>query len=212
MNNDCMLYTSSNRERHCPAPIASCMAGFSSAVFDNSAERFFVYFSFFIFLGFQILSTNMYGSYVSFDNTLNVAVDKFNRVFAFHLDPVLNGFGYQKVYATSSGATEPPSINHLPTALSGVAYTTRDTPVYITIRATDQDGDPLTFFPSLLSTKTAHGKLGALTDYSTSLSLTTARIAYLPDRGYIGSDSFSYQAADTNNAASNVATIYLTIR
>jgi hypothetical protein len=208
-------------ERHCPGLIANCKAGFSSAGLNcgsASAVRFLFYFFlfiFFIYLGFQVpLFSNIYDSYVSFDNPLGTSVNSFNPLLAFHLGTVLNDFSYQNVYGTSAGASSPPPppINHLPVAYPGVAHTTRDTPVFITLSANDQDGDPLTFFPSLLSTKTAHGKLGALTDYSTSSSLTTARIAYFPDRGYIGSDSFSYQAADTNNAASNVATIYLIIR
>ena len=203
-------------ERHCPGLIADCKAGFSSSGLNYgsaSAVRFLFYFSLFIFLGFQVpLFSNIYDSYISYDNPLGTSVNSFNSLLAFHLGTVLNDFSYQNVYGTSAGASPPPSINHLPIAYPEVVYTTQDTLVLITLRATDQDGDPLTFFPSLLSTKTAHGKLGALTDYSTSSSLTTARIAYFPDRGYIGSDSFSYQAADTNNAVSNVATIYLIIR
>jgi hypothetical protein len=205
-------------KRHCPELIANCNAGFSSAGLNYgsaSDERFlFYFFLLFIFLGFQVpLFSNIYDSYVSFDNPLGTSVNSFNSLLAFHLGTVLNDFSYQNVYGTSAGASAPPpSINHLPIAYSEVVYTMRDNQVFITLRATDQDGDPLTFFPSLLSTKTTHGKLGALTDYSTSSSLTTARIAYFPDPGYIGSDSFSYQAADTDNAASNVATIYLNIR
>ena len=202
-------------EGHYPGLVANCKAGFSSAGLNyDSAVRFLFYFSLFIFLGFQVpLFSNIYDSYISYDNPLGTSVNSFNSLLAFHLGTVLNDFSYQNVYGTSVGASSSvPSINHLPIASPGVAYTTRDTPVFITLSANDQDGDPLTFFPSLLSTKTAHGKLGALTDYSTSSSLTTARIAYFPDRGYIGSDSFSYQAADTSNAASNVATIYLIIR
>jgi hypothetical protein len=208
-NSEFRLDSTNNGVSHRPKLTANCKVGFSLAAVlsDGSAERFLVYFSFFVFLGFLILSSSMYESFVSFS-----IFDTFNMLFAFHLDPALNGFGYQKVYATSSGVSASPSFNHLPTAYSGVAYTSRDTPVLVTLKATDQDGDALTFFPSLLSTKTAHGKLGSLRDYSTSSSMTTARITYFPDPGYSGTDNFAYQTADKSNAVSNVASISLIIR
>jgi hypothetical protein len=113
---------------------------------------------------------------------------------------------YQYSYST---ATATPSINHPPTAYPGAASTRSDTPVLVTLRATDEDGDPLTFFPALLSTKTSHGELGPVLDYSTSSTMTTARLTYLPDPGYSGSDTFSYQAVDKSNTVSNVAIINL---
>jgi hypothetical protein len=165
-----------------------------------------------IFMAFQVLS--LYYLHSSFDNSFGTFVNTFKDLSAVNFDRISDGINYQKVHATSAMPESPssPPPNHPPTAHPGVSYTTRDTPVFVTLRATDQDGDPLTFFSAVLSTKTAHGKLGALTDYSTSSTITTAWIAYFPDPGYTGSDSFTYQAADISNAASNVATINIIVR
>ena len=162
-----------------------------------------------IFIALQILIPYYY-LHASFDYPLWASFVSIIVLAREHFDLYADNLGYRMVYATSA-AYESPSPNHPPTAYSGVSYTTRDTPVLITLRATDQDGDPLTFFPSLLSTKTAHGKLGSLTDYSTSSAITTARITYSPDHGYVGTDSFAYQAADISNAAGNIAIINIII-
>jgi hypothetical protein len=171
---------------------------------------------------FVVLQITFTYSYLdrSFDRDSGLYVLSFNDLsrgrfdrtaFGFNFGSGFDsGFGFQRVYAIPD-VYESPLPNHVPTAYSGASFTTKDTPIVITLRAIDQDGDSLTFFPSHLITKTAHGKLGSLTDYRTSSSLTMAQITYFPDPGYTGTDSFSYQVADKNNAASNVATISVVI-
>jgi len=103
------------------------------------------------------------------------------------------------------------NVNHHPVAYSTSVHVTSDMSGVVSLKGSDPDGDPLTFFPTLLSTKTLHGKIGTVVDSSTSSAETTARMTYFPDPGYTGSDSFTYQAVDTSNAVSNVATINLII-
>jgi hypothetical protein len=103
------------------------------------------------------------------------------------------------------------NLNHRPIAYSTTVHVTGDNPQVLNLKGYDPDGDPLAFFPTLLSTNTLHGKIGNVVDYSTSLAETTARVTYIPQPEYRGADSFSYQAVDTSSDVSNVATINLVI-
>lgn len=74
-------------------------------------------------------------------------------------------------------------LNHPPVAQGESVTTPRDTPVAITLDATDADNDPLTF--SVVETPT-HGTLGGV----------PPDVVYTPDADYIGPDQFTFRASD----------------
>lgn len=87
-----------------------------------------------------------------------------------------------------------------PTALdqSGLATTTlEDTPLDITLVATDPDGDVLTYIIVALP---AHG----------TLTGSGATVVYTPDVGYTGSDVFTFKAND-GTSDSNTAAVTITV-
>ncbi|WP_448599762.1 Ig-like domain-containing protein [Thermoleptolyngbya sp.] len=95
-------------------------------------------------------------------------------------------------------------VNDAPQASNGNLTTTRNQPQSGTIAAADVDGDPLTYS---VVTAPANGTL-------TSFDAATGAFTYLPNAGYVGSDSFSFQANDGSgapNALSNVATVNITV-
>ncbi|WP_448604511.1 tandem-95 repeat protein [Thermoleptolyngbya sp.] len=95
-------------------------------------------------------------------------------------------------------------VNDAPQAADGSLTTTRNQPQSGTIAAADVDGDPLTYS---VVTAPANGTL-------TSFDAATGAFTYLPNAGYVGSDSFSFQANDGSsapNALSNVATVNITV-
>ena len=87
--------------------------------------------------------------------------------------------------------------NNPPVAYDQDVTTDEDTPVPITLTATDPDGDPLTYS---VVTGPSHG----------SLSGTPPDLTYTPDPDYNGSDSFTFKAND-GRADSNIATVSITI-
>jgi len=66
-----------------------------------------------------------------------------------------------------------------------------------TLRANDADGDALDY---TIVTPPVHGKLNGVAPY----------YAYVPDKDYVGIDSFTFKAFD-GNLDSNIATISITI-
>jgi hypothetical protein len=88
--------------------------------------------------------------------------------------------------------------NQAPLAQDGSAITDEDTPVGITLHATDADNDPLTYYIVASPTK------GALTPEG------GADFTYTPNANANGSDSFTFRAND-GHANSNIATITITI-
>ena len=88
-------------------------------------------------------------------------------------------------------------INRAPVASDVSATTAQDTPVGVTLSATDADSDPLTY---AVVTGPAHG----------TLSGTGANLTYTPTPGYSGPDTFTYRAND-GQADSNLATASITV-
>jgi hypothetical protein len=87
---------------------------------------------------------------------------------------------------------------NLPPVASDQSVTTdEDTPVGITLTATDPEGNPLTF--SVVSTP-SHG----------TLSGSAPDVSYSPNANYNGPDSFTFKAND-GLADSNVATVNITV-
>ena len=93
-----------------------------------------------------------------------------------------------------TGSRCPDGVN---AAAQSVNVTT-DTPVNITLQATDGDGDVLTYS---IVTSPAHGTLGALNG---------AVVSYTPTAGYTGTDQFSFKASDAL-VSSNTATVAITV-
>lgn len=87
--------------------------------------------------------------------------------------------------------------NRPPVAQDQSVTTPQDTPVAITLRATDPDNDRLTY--DLLSTP-RNGTLSGNGNVRT----------YTPNPGYSGTDSFTFTATD-GRARSNVATVIITV-
>lgn len=90
-----------------------------------------------------------------------------------------------------------PPPNTAPVALSGPAVTNQDTPVGITLVATDANSDPLTY---IIVNDPSNG----------DLSGTGPNVTYTPDPGYSGADSFTWKAND-GTADSNNATVSITV-
>ena len=90
------------------------------------------------------------------------------------------------------------TINNVaPVAQDQSVTTNQDTPVTITLAATDAGNDPLTYS---IVTPPAHG----------TLSGTGANHIYTPTAGYSGGDSFTFTAND-GLADSNIATVSITV-
>ncbi|BAU44230.1 Ig-like domain-containing protein [Leptolyngbya sp. O-77] len=95
-------------------------------------------------------------------------------------------------------------VNDAPQASNSNLSTSRNQPQSSTISAADVDGDTLTYS---VVTAPANGTL-------TSFDAATGAFTYLPNAGYVGPDSFSFQANDGSgapNALSNVATVNIMV-
>jgi hypothetical protein len=88
-------------------------------------------------------------------------------------------------------------FNDPPVALSQAVVTTLDAPIDITLQATDEEGDDLTF---TVVTPPVHG---ALTGVAPNLT-------YTPENGYEGTDTFLFVANDGEND-SGPATVFVDI-
>ena len=90
-----------------------------------------------------------------------------------------------------------PPANVAPTAGKQWITTLEDTPVNITLTATDNDEDPLRY---TVVTPPLHG----------TLSGTAPNLAYLPQANYHGFDTFAFKAND-GQSDSNIATVRVTL-
>ena len=88
-------------------------------------------------------------------------------------------------------------VNDPPVAKGQSVTTNPDTPVAITLVATDADGDTLTY---TVASPPANG----------SLSGTAPNLTYTPNPGFSGTDSFSFTAKDSQST-SNLATVSITV-
>jgi predicted GH43/DUF377 family glycosyl hydrolase len=103
---------------------------------------------------------------------------------------------YASPEPTASIGDEAPT-DHAPVANDQAVGTNQDTGVPITLVATDQDNDPLTY--SIVAGP-SHG----------TLSGTLPSLTYSPNTGYYGDDAFTFKAND-GKADSNTATVTITV-
>lgn len=101
-----------------------------------------------------------------------------------------------RYYAETSGNNAPQALNDTYTLEAGTTLTV--TAPGVLENDTDPEGDPLT---AVLVGSPAHGAVDLQADGS---------FTYTPDAGYVGTDSFTYQASD-GDRLSNVAAVGLTI-
>src|SRR5678815_402746 len=104
-----------------------------------------------------------------------------------------------KVNAVITPPVQQPAVNTPPVAKSQSVTTNRDTPASITLDATDEDGDSLTYS---LTSSPKHGSLS-------SFDKDTGSVVYNPKSGYTGSDSFTFTAND-ESSTSNTAKVSIT--
>jgi hypothetical protein len=88
-------------------------------------------------------------------------------------------------------------VNDAPTALAQNVLVPQGTPVTVTLRGADVDGDALTF---AVATSPAHGTLAG----------SGASVQYTPSAGYSGADQFTFTASD-GKATSAPATVSLIV-
>lgn len=84
-------------------------------------------------------------------------------------------------------------VKHTPFAKNQHVTAARDQPVPIKLTATDEDGEPVTF---AVLAPPAHGTL-------TQFDAEAGTVIYTPARGYSGTDSFTFKAADSTGLNSN---------
>ena len=92
-------------------------------------------------------------------------------------------------------------VDNPPYAADSGITTGENKDVSSTLRATDADGDPLTF--TIVASPT-HG-------WATITGTATGKFTYAPNSGYSGSDSFTFKAND-GLADSNTATVSITVK
>ncbi|MFP4598376.1 MAG: Ig-like domain-containing protein [Persicimonas sp.] len=90
--------------------------------------------------------------------------------------------------------------NHPPVAGDQTASTLQSSPVDLTLRATDEDGDTLSF---RLDSQPTHGALS-------SFDATRGTLTYTPETGFTGSDSFTFSVTDGEDR-SGVATMTIEV-
>ncbi len=89
------------------------------------------------------------------------------------------------------------AVNDAPIAVDLIVSTDENTPVGIQLSASDAEGDPLTY--TLLSMPE-----------NGTLSGVGSQINYTPNNGFVGNDTFTYQASDTE-ANSNAASVTVVV-
>ena len=134
--------------------------------------------------------------------------------------PDPNFFGtdtYTYTVQDSEGATDTATVtitvnelNDTPIAVDDVVATTQDVSVSGNVLTNDIDPDNTDGYPgneddldAALVSGPAFGTL--------MLDSETGAFTYTPNTGFSGTDSFTYQAVDSDGAASNVATVTITV-
>ncbi len=99
------------------------------------------------------------------------------------------------------------SVNDAPEASGQSVSTDEDTPIAITLSASDVDGDALTFS---IATTPANGALGAVGAVTCAANTCSADVTYTPSGNFNGPDSFTFTASD-GSLASAPATVSITV-
>ncbi|WP_339064860.1 tandem-95 repeat protein [Teredinibacter turnerae] len=95
-------------------------------------------------------------------------------------------------------------VNDLPVAVNDAASLDEDTQVVVNVLTNDSDVDgALNLSTVQVVTAPAHG--------ATQVDAGTGAVTYTPSANYFGNDSFAYIVKDNLGAASNIATVALTI-
>ncbi len=94
------------------------------------------------------------------------------------------------------------NVNDPPLAVNDTSFTTLNTPVSIMITANDVDTDGVVNPASILAGSSSNG--------TTSIK-ATGEVTYTPDPGFGGIDSFIYTVRDDSGAASNEATVFISV-
>ena len=111
--------------------------------------------------------------------------------------------GAGNLESTSITSVKVNSVNETntpPLAESQSVTTKEDTSASINLDATDNDGDGLTYS---LKSSPSHGSLSSFNE-------DTGSVVYNPDKGYTGSDSFTFTASD-GTSTSNTGKISITV-
>ena len=106
--------------------------------------------------------------------------------------------------AASNVATVSITVNAPPVAANDTATTNKNTAVAVNVLANDSDPDG-----TLDATTVAI--VGAAGHGTTSVNPTSGVVTYTPASNYTGPDSFTYTVKDNLGAASNVATVSITV-
>lgn len=104
-------------------------------------------------------------------------------------------------WLTRIGSFEFSECNSPPVANDQSITTNQNTPIPITLTATDPDGDPITY--SIVTNPSN----GALNMFNPS----TGTVTYAPIPSYFGPDSFTFKATDNRGAESNIATVSIEV-
>jgi hypothetical protein len=115
------------------------------------------------------------------------------------------------------GASASVALAATPVATSTTATTTEDTPVLVSLTASDADGNQLAFATTTSPVNGMLGTIGVATCTATSTVATsttcTALVLYSPNLNFNGTDSFDFVAIDTVTGATSTpatATILVT--
>ena len=113
--------------------------------------------------------------------------------------PTSDSFTYSQTGSNVATVTINLSANAAPVATDGEATTDEDTPVAISLQATDPNSDPLTF---AIGTPPANG----------TLSGTPPNLTYTPLANYKGADSFTFTATEAGGGLTSApATVNITV-
>ena len=132
------------------------------------------------------------------DRNINVTLENGDYFIRVYTDDVFDNTNY--TLTLEAIGESPPSENNPPVAVNDSATTDENTPITVNVLANDRDsdGDPI-----------------QLLDFTTPDNGTVDRqsnngLAYTPDSGFTGNDSFIYSISD-GNGGTDTATVNVTV-